>query len=312
MQSPQTTPGQSINNENEALLASTTDDYGTSYYFRGNVQNNYLIFAGKCWRIVRITGNGSGTGSNAIKIVLQNNNGTDCSVFNSAGESAFNYAPGINSSASGIGFMYGNPTGGSYNTAQANTYDSIILSFLKGWYEDIFSDNQKSQLADVIWCNDKKVVEGNGYGSTNSYFAGTRRAWQKSEAVTLICPNAGSDNKFSKFTASDTVYGNGALDGYKIGLLTADEVAFAGATYGTNNNSYYLNNKQPYWTMTPVNIYNSDVAIYFIGTTGQFGLHSAFTKHGVRPSVALLSTTKYSLNNPNATPGTVNNPYIVN
>ena len=32
---------------------------GTSYYWRGAVTNNYVKFAGKCWRIVRINGDGS-------------------------------------------------------------------------------------------------------------------------------------------------------------------------------------------------------------------------------------------------------------
>ena len=40
-------------NTTEALLASTEDDYGTSYYFRGAIKNNYVEFANKCWRIVR-------------------------------------------------------------------------------------------------------------------------------------------------------------------------------------------------------------------------------------------------------------------
>ena len=43
----------------EAELASTEDDYGTSYYFRGAVTNNYVEFANKCWRIVRVSGDGS-------------------------------------------------------------------------------------------------------------------------------------------------------------------------------------------------------------------------------------------------------------
>ena len=55
-------------NTTEALLASTEDDYGTSYYFRGAVKNNYVEFANKCWRIVRINGDGS------IKLVLHNDN----------------------------------------------------------------------------------------------------------------------------------------------------------------------------------------------------------------------------------------------
>ena len=37
----------------------TQDDYGTTYYFRGAAQNNYVKFAGYYWRIIRINGDGS-------------------------------------------------------------------------------------------------------------------------------------------------------------------------------------------------------------------------------------------------------------
>lgn len=49
--------------ENEGLL-SMEDDLGTSYYFRGNVTNNNVTFAGHNWKIVRINGDGS------VKLVL--------------------------------------------------------------------------------------------------------------------------------------------------------------------------------------------------------------------------------------------------
>ena len=45
-------PISSNKNKTEALLASTKDDYGTSYYFRGAVKNNYVQFANKCWYIL--------------------------------------------------------------------------------------------------------------------------------------------------------------------------------------------------------------------------------------------------------------------
>ena len=41
-----------------SLLCSAPDNYGTSYYYRGNVQNNYVKFANFYWRIVRINGDG--------------------------------------------------------------------------------------------------------------------------------------------------------------------------------------------------------------------------------------------------------------
>ena len=53
---PLTNPGKEGSPANEAVLAGAVDDYGMSYYFRGNVTNNYVQFANKCWRIVRVTG----------------------------------------------------------------------------------------------------------------------------------------------------------------------------------------------------------------------------------------------------------------
>ena len=49
--------------DDEGLLAME-DDLGTSYYFRGNVTNNNVSFAGFNWKIVRINGDGS------VKLVL--------------------------------------------------------------------------------------------------------------------------------------------------------------------------------------------------------------------------------------------------
>ena len=40
-------------------LYESVDDYGTTYYYRGNVTNNYVKFAGYYWRVIRINGDGS-------------------------------------------------------------------------------------------------------------------------------------------------------------------------------------------------------------------------------------------------------------
>ena len=39
-------------------LYQGTDDYGTTYYYRGNVKNNIVQFAGFYWQIIRINGDG--------------------------------------------------------------------------------------------------------------------------------------------------------------------------------------------------------------------------------------------------------------
>ena len=267
--SPATSPGKVISTSGEKVFATTTDDYGTSYYYRGNIPNNYLIFAGKCWRIVRVDGAGN------IKLFLWNNNGTDCTANSSIGTSAFNdikIGTTNNPSAdyynrtgaytsnrpAGVGLMYGDAMGSTYATVHANTNDSTILTVLKYWYDATFSATEKNQLADVIWCNDKSLAS-NSPSTTGAdfdkftFFKARERIYaenvQNNMNPSLVCPNAGSDNKLSKFTASDTTRGNGKLKSgnkeYKIGLLTVDEAAFAGGRYyasdgSSNNTTFYL------------------------------------------------------------------------
>ena len=40
-------------------IYETTDNDGTSYYWRGDVDNNWVQFGGYYWRIVRVNGDGS-------------------------------------------------------------------------------------------------------------------------------------------------------------------------------------------------------------------------------------------------------------
>ncbi len=59
----QTKVGEEIGVNDEGLI-SDLDDIGISYYFRGNVKNNYFKFADKMWRIVRINGD------NSVRLIL--------------------------------------------------------------------------------------------------------------------------------------------------------------------------------------------------------------------------------------------------
>ena len=114
----------------DGYVCSASDAYGTSYYYRGNVTNNYVKFADKYWRIIRINGDGTvrviydGTSAHA--------NG-ESSTDRQIGTSAFNYywkkdnvqettnSPVYNDNA-GVGYMYGNRDA----IEEATEYDSTI------------------------------------------------------------------------------------------------------------------------------------------------------------------------------------------
>ena len=344
---PTTTPGTESSADTEALLASTADDYGTSYYFRGAVENNYVEYANMCWRIVRVTGNG------AIKLVLYNYNGltstnntpsssTPCNV--TGGDLAFaryegdTYKSNFNSTGNDnayVGFMYGTAGASSYAEAHANTNASTILTNLNKWYTNVLSKQanfKDSHLADTIWCNDKSVVTdatfnpngytlgtNYGYAKNVNYYSADKRLMQASSLDTggtgpsLICPNDNNGGKLSKFTVSDTEYGNGALSGYaKVGLLTVDEIAFAGGAVYTPILTYYIQGNSDsgfWWSLSPESFYGNDNNAYVWGVDGSEAFLAedyVYDYMDVRPSLSLQSGVKISSGNGSAT-----NPYKI-
>ena len=320
----------------EAEMASTIDDYGTSYYYRGAIENNYVVFAGMCWRIVRVDGAGN------TKLVLYNynpNNVTNpCATsedgdtnafarYNNTYQSAFNTNDNKNTY---IGYMYSNnPDSNDFNTAHANDNDSTILTFLKGWY-DAKLRAYNDMLADVIWCNDKSVADvsynpsntsdllNTGLGTDKTFYKASQRIYPVSNASpSLVCPSAGSDGKLSKFTARDAVNGNAKLYSnnkeYKIGLLTADEIAFAGcAVNDQGNNSFYLYNNsfgESFSSLSPyLFAYNSSMMWGIsVVTTYSISNNTVSGYYGVRPAVSLKPTVSID----NGGDGTSSNPFVV-
>ena len=299
-------------NTTEALLASTEDDYGTSYYFRGAVKNNYVEFANKCWRIVRITGDGS------VKLVLHNDNtsgaSNPCSSTNNSDTAAFARYSGtlfksdINSNYDDnayMGLMYGTAGSSDYASTHANTNKSTILTNLETWYTNNLI-SYESKLADTIWCNDKSTVNDYlGYGSGYTYYAAYNRL-VSTKQPTLKCPNDNNGGKLSKFTVSDTMNGNGNLD-YKIGLLTADEIAFSGFIYGADNRSTYLqeNTGTVVWCSLSPNIFHGSYTDFWTVYSGDLGYDDELN-YGLRPAVSLISGIEISSGS-----GTSEDPYVV-
>ena len=290
----------SSKNTTEAELASTSDDYGTSYYFRGAVKNNYVQFANKCWRIVRIVGDGS------VKLVLHNDNTTKvanpCSSANNSTNAAFARYSGTtyksafntnNNDNAYVGFMYGAAGASNYAGTHVNTNKSDILKNLEKWYTKNLT-SYESKLADTIWCNDKSTVSGGfGYGTNATGYAASNRL-NSTKQPTLKCPNDNNGGKLSKFTVDDTTNGNGNLS-YKIGLLTADEIVFSGSTYGYFNLSTYLQENTGtnyWWSLSPGGFNGFNAYVWLVGSGYLYnGLLDVRNDFGVRPDISLVSST---------------------
>ena len=315
VKAPITTPGAAISTASEALLASTEDDYGTSYYFRGAVTNNYVEFANKCWRIVRVGGDGS------VKLILHNDNPTGaanpCDAANNSASAAFarysneTYKSAFNTNYNDnayVGFKYGTVGASTYDATHANTNKSTILTNLETWYNNNLKTYEKV-IADTVWCNDKTVtdktynpwnwsnVNGLGYGTNVTIYGATQRLVSTSRSAGGTGPSFKCNGELSKITS-------------KVGLITADELAFAGYAHELENTTTYLQENIGtlwWWSLSPYDFSSIGAAVWgVLGGNGYFST-SGVSDHagGLRPSISLKSTTNVTGD------GTSSSPFVV-
>ena len=301
VKTPITTPGAAISTADEALLASAEDDYGTSYYFRGAVKNNYVEFANKCWRIVRVGGDGS------VKLILHNDNkagvANPCDAANNSASAAFarysgeTYESAFNANKEDnayIGFKYGTPGSNTYEATHANTNNSTILTNLETWYTNNLK-TYESVIADTVWCNDKSVSSGLGYGTNDTDYGATQRLVSTNGSAGGTGPSLKCNGELSKITS-------------RVGLITADELAYAGYAYRLKNSTTYLqeNATDTDWlSLSPV-FFSSNVDVWDVNDSrGSFGFVGVSNTRGVRPSISLKSTTNVTGE------GTSSSPFII-
>ena len=314
VKTPISTPGVAVSTNEEALLASTEDDYGKSYYFRGAVTNNYVEFANKCWRIVRVGGDGS------VKIILHNDNkagaANPCDAANNSASAAFarysgeTYESAFNTNKEDnayIGFKYGTPGSNTYEATHANTNNSTILTNLETWYTNNLK-TYESVIDDNVLCNDKTNVtdtsydpwsitpNGKGYAKNVTYYGATQRLVGTSGSAGGTGPSLKCNGELSKINS-------------KVGLITADELAYAGYAYAKNNTTTYLqeNATDTYWWSLSPFIFDGYIArVWGVrGSNGNFGGNFVDNTFGVRPSISLKSTTNVTGE------GTSSTPYII-
>ena len=248
---------------------------GYSYYWRGAVTNNYVKFANKCWRIIRINGDGS------IRLIYDGTtchaNGTSTSDSIAVASTAYNSSY---NNSSYVGWTY---TAGSQRTLSGTA--SNAKTKLESWYNSNLA-SYASKIADGKYCNDRNVQSGSSWAATGStfYYAGYKRLYTD-YAPTLSC-------------------NSGDVYTLKVGLITADEVEFAGGK-NANNTSYYLYNGQNYWTMSPC-YWLGFATVFYVPSNCHLSAGNVNSTYGLRPVINLKADVTFSSGN-----GTLNNPYAV-
>ncbi len=294
-------------------LYSMADDYGTSYYYRGAVTNNYVKFANKYWRIIRVNGDGS------LRMIydgtVAHKNGEGNATFTTTGvdgstqsidrfthiEKVFNTSSDDNAHE---GWMYGSTLQSgtdAYERTHANTNNSTLKTLVNEWYDTNLTSYDE-YIADAVYCNDRSMPgqsvtgiiwdTGLGYGTNATAYGvfGRLIDFETIGAMEPSLPQFVCPQKNDAYTVGDGVHGNaiGTTKSRKIGLITMDEVVAAGGIFSTQNKDYYLykSSDYSYWTMSPLG-FNINANMVIVFTSGLLFSEGVDTIDAVAPVISI-------------------------
>ena len=273
----------------ESIAGNTSKDV---YYFAGDAKNNWVKFAGFYWRIIRTNYDGS------IRLLYSGTSHDTTSGY--IGTSAFNttYKDPMY-----VGYMYG--TSGSQVNNRTNTNNSTIKTYIDNWYKNNLSSYSKYISTEAVYCNDRELAPGSTYStSTSSSFeyAPTERLYTN-KTPTYNCANIKDAFSGSNAEAKLT---------YPIGLMTADEVSFAGGVYNTKAETWYYKNSAGesitgsdwWWLLSPDNWNGSAAFVWYVHGSWQswspgllIGNIVNRDSAGARPAISLKSCTLWTSGN---------------
>ena len=288
-----------------SLLCIAPDNYGESYYFRGDVQNNYVYFAGFYWRIIRINGDGS------IRMIYDGTNVHEngkASTDRQIGKSQFNSSCNDNAF---VGYMYGEVSSSTYKKAHENINESIIKMFIDDWYKSNFLNTKyEYYLTDNSFLGNRSL--GNGTENTGYSTTRTLYNWYYFANSSLKTSLHGLEE--DNYTISSSTTGNMSLN-YPIGLISM-EVAVLGGAYNVTNNKFFLYSGTDYWTMSADSFLTSNNAAHnrIVNSSGCTGYcegiaagggRTVTEKLGVKPVINLKADSLKQGN------GTISNPFAL-
>lgn len=190
-------------------------------------------------------------------------------------------------------------------TESSNEKNSTMKTYVDKWYGNNLASYTDNYIEDTVFCNDRRIGSyggwnPNGGSTTSSLTTASYARLVNNKTPSLSC------SKNDSFTVNESSTGNGKLK-YPVGLLTADEVAYAGGRSGSNNTTYYLYTGSTWVTMS-LSYFSDNIAyVIHVNYAGSLRpLYSVDNGNGVRPSVSLLHGIT-----PSSGIGTATNPYVI-
>ena len=248
------------------------------------------------WRIIRTNHDGS------VRLLYAGTSPDTTSGY--IGKSAFNT---IYNDPIYVGYKYG--TTGSLENNRLNTNDSTMKTYIDNWYKNNLTAYTKYLSNDAVYCNDRNLKSGETYSNSFDY-----ASWER--IYTNKQPTYNCTNMSDAFSVNNT---SAKLD-YPVGLMTIDELSYAGgaykaklttpyAWYYTNENGKSITGSEDSWSLSP-SFWNSASSgdWHWGGSSepGYLSYNSADLAYAVRPAISLKSCTKWASGD-----GSSSNPYTI-
>ena len=302
-------------NETECTSTNICTVGEVGVYFVGLTESECSGIEGTKWITEKATWNGTSTKDIYWRIIRTNADGSIKLLY--AGTSPDTDKAYVGSSAFNttmddpmyVGYKYG--TTGSLENNRLNTNDSTIKTYVDNWYKNNLTAYTKYLSNDAVYCNDRNLASGENYSTTKSFdYASSERLGGDTIAPTYNCTNM--SDAFSVNNAS------AKLD-YPVGLMSIDELSYAGGEYNTdltapyawyytNANGESITGSTDFWALSS-NGWGANSFGWFVRGSVDPGCLNGIDVDGsnaVRPSVSLSSCNLISRGN-----GSPENPYEI-
>ena len=302
-------------NETECTSTNICDAGENRGYFVGLTESECSGIEGAKWITEKATWNGTSTKDIYWRIIRTNADGSIKLLYAGTspdttsgyiGESSFNTT---DTDQMYVGYKYG--TTGSLENNRLNTNDSTIKTYVDNWYKNNLTAYTKYLSKDAVYCNDRNLASGQTYSTTEGFEYAPYERIRTNKQPTYNCTNM--SDAFSVNNAS------AKLD-YPVGLMTIDELSYAGGEKGTtldapytwyytNANGESITGSADSWSLSPSSWGGSYSGVWDVSGSGYHGLLSfgaVINSLAVRPSVSLSSCNLISRGN-----GSPENPYEI-
>ena len=305
--------------QNETECTSTNICYGGGDYVVGLTESECSGMDSTKWITEKATWNVTSTKDIYWRIIRTNADGSIKLLY--AGTSPDTEKAYIGMSAFNttyndpmyVGYKYG--TTGSLENNRLNTNNSTIKTYVDNWYKNNLTAYTKYLSNDAVYCNDRNLANGWTYSTTKPFnYASYERIYTSIYLTNQ--PTYNCTNVSDAFSVNNT---SAKLD-YPVGLMTIDELNYAGgefntsltvpyAWYYTNANGESSYSDLEFWSLSPFKWYRSRLDEWKVlgssdpGRLNGFGVSSM---GAVRPLVSLSSCNLISRGN-----GGPENPYEI-